>query len=123
MGTSFQLSAYRNEVPPRGFIMIRLSVLVTLSVGLGSRADAGERSSMIHRASCTVVRYYVAKYTAWGAETWGATQRRNRSEIAAARRCVSANRNGEPFDCSAVITHGEWSTDIASLRQIGPRPA
>jgi hypothetical protein len=58
--------------------------------GLTPQVEAAERAGLRHRVSCTVVRYYVAKYTASAAEGWawarskGATQ----AEIEAARQCL-----------------------------------
>ena len=43
---------------------IRSLCLLAVCFSLPSEADAGEQSGLFHRASCTVVRYYVAKYTA-----------------------------------------------------------
>ena len=47
--------------------------------------EAAERSGLVHRASCTVVRYYVAKYTAFVAEAWARTKGATQAEIEAAR--------------------------------------
>ncbi|MDX3966337.1 MAG: hypothetical protein QHD01_07035 [Bradyrhizobium sp.] len=53
-------------------------------------AMAGEpQPGLFRRASCTVVRYYVAKYSAATAETWARAHGATEAEIAAARRCVS----------------------------------
>jgi hypothetical protein len=53
----------------------RLICVAAISFGLVPQTEAGEQSGLVHRASCTVVRYYVAKYTASAVETWarGAT--------------------------------------------------
>jgi len=56
--------------------------------GLGSPAEAAERSGLIHRASCTVIRYYVAKYTAPAAEAWARSKGATEAEIEAARHCL-----------------------------------
>lgn len=53
-------------------------------------ATAGEpQPGLFRRASCTVVRYYVAKYSAAAAETWARAHGATEAEIVAARRCVS----------------------------------
>jgi hypothetical protein len=53
-------------------------------------AMAGEpQPGLFRRASCTVVRYYVAKYSAATAETWARAHGATEAEIEAARRCVT----------------------------------
>ena len=66
-----------------------LSVL-TILLGLSSQASASE--GLLHRASCSVVRYYVAKYSAPMAEAWARSKGATEAEIEAARRCL----NGAP---------------------------
>ena len=44
-------------------------------------AVAGEQSGLVRRASCTVVRYYVAKYSAAAAETWARSHGATEAEI------------------------------------------
>jgi hypothetical protein len=51
-------------------------------------ASAGEQSGVLRRVSCTVVRYYVAKYTAAAAESWARAKGATDAEIEAARRCL-----------------------------------
>ena len=48
------------------------------------QVEAAERSGLVHRASCTVVRYYVAKYTASAAEAWARSKGATQAEIEAA---------------------------------------
>jgi hypothetical protein len=69
-----------------------LRCLFALAVvfGLSSPAFAGE--GILHRASCTVVRYYVAKYSAEAAEAYARSKGATEAEIASARRCL----NGAP---------------------------
>jgi hypothetical protein len=57
-------------------------------LGVALPAEAAERSGLIHRASCTVVRYYVAKYTAPAAEAWARSKGATDAEIEAARHCL-----------------------------------
>jgi hypothetical protein len=52
--------------------------------GLDSQANAGE----LHRMSCAVVRFYVAKYSAPAAETWARSKGATDAEIEAARHCL-----------------------------------
>ena len=55
-------------------------------LGLSSPAFAGE--GILHRASCSVVRYYVAKYSAETAEMYARSKGASEAEIEAARRCL-----------------------------------
>jgi hypothetical protein len=55
--------------------------------GMGSQAEAGE----LHRMSCTVVRFYVAKYSAPAAETWARSKGATDAEIEAARQCLKGS--------------------------------
>jgi hypothetical protein len=56
--------------------------------GLLSQAHATERQGIVRRASCAVVRYYVAKYSAAAAETWARSHGASEAEIEAARHCL-----------------------------------
>jgi hypothetical protein len=55
---------------------------------LAPQAIAGEQSGLARRASCTIVRYYVAKYTASAAEAWARSNGATDAEIEAARHCL-----------------------------------
>jgi hypothetical protein len=55
---------------------------------VASQAEAAERSGLVHRASCTVIRYYVARYTAPAAEAWARSKGATDAEIEAARHCL-----------------------------------
>lgn len=50
---------------------------------------AEPQPGVFRRASCTVVRYYVAKYSAATAEAWARSKGATEAEIEAARRCVT----------------------------------
>jgi hypothetical protein len=65
--------------------MVALSMLMAL----GQVATAGERPSLVHRVSCTVVRYYVAKYSEMAAEAWARSHGATDAEIQAARSCLN----------------------------------
>jgi hypothetical protein len=62
---------------------------VALTLSLSSTALAGHRPGIIQRVSCSVVRYYVAKYSASAAEMWARSHGATDAEIEAARRCVN----------------------------------
>ena len=53
-------------------------------------AVAGEpQPGVFRRASCTVIRYYVAKYSAAAAESWARSKGATEAEIEVARRCLT----------------------------------
>jgi len=47
-----------------------------------------EPSGLAHRASCSVVRFYVAKYTAVASEAWARSHGITEADIEAARHCL-----------------------------------
>ena len=53
-------------------------------------AGAGDQRHVFHRVSCTVVRFYVAKYSAGAAESWARSRGATDAEIENARRCLSS---------------------------------
>ena len=53
-----------------------------------STATAGETRGAVRRASCTLVRYYVARYTAVFAEAWARSKGATDAEIQTARGCI-----------------------------------
>ena len=67
---------------------------VAICTALSSQAiaEGQPKSRFFARASCTVVRYYVAKYSASMAEAWARSKGASEAEIEAARRCI----NGAP---------------------------
>lgn len=66
-----------------------------------SIASAGQEPGLVHRVSCHVVRYYVAKYSVETAEMWARSHGATEAQIAAARRCL----NGIPREQEA---HWSW---------------
>jgi hypothetical protein len=62
--------------------------VAAICLGLAPQAQAAERSGLLHRASCTVVRFYVAKYSASAAEMWARSHGATEAEIEAARHCL-----------------------------------
>ena len=57
-----------------------------------STAHAGEVSRAARRTSCTLVRYYVAKYTAAAAEAWARSKGATDADIQTAARCLASTR-------------------------------
>ena len=65
------------------------AVVVAAPIGfmvLASTAVAGEVS--VRGPSCTLVRYYVAMYSAPAAEAWARSKGATEAEINKARRCI-----------------------------------
>jgi hypothetical protein len=53
-----------------------------------SAAAATEPGGAVRRASCAIVRYYVARYTAATAEAWARSKGATDAEIRIARSCI-----------------------------------
>jgi hypothetical protein len=64
-----------------------LSVFAVLFALAPAEASA---EGIFHRASCTVVRYSVAKYSASMAEAWARSKGATEAEIEVARRCIDS---------------------------------
>jgi hypothetical protein len=62
----------------------RWIIAIAIFSGLAAQAKAAE----FHHMSCTVVRLYVAKYSAPAAEAWARSQGATEAEIMVARRCL-----------------------------------
>jgi hypothetical protein len=83
-------------------MLSRWGCVAAVCLGLTSTAEAGERSGLVHRASCAVVRFYVAKFSAYAAESWARSHGATDAEIEAAKRCLS--------DASARTARaGQWT--------------
>jgi hypothetical protein len=67
---------------------LRWGYVVVICFGLAPRAEAAEHGGLVHRASCTVVRFYVAKYSVSAAEMWARNHGATDAEIEAARNCL-----------------------------------
>ena len=67
--------------------------------GWSPQAGASEHSGLLHRASCSVVRYYVAKYSAGAAEMWARSHGATETEIEAARHCIKES----PVQAASVL--------------------
>jgi hypothetical protein len=65
---------------------LRLLFVVAIVLGLAPVSASAE--GILHRASCSVVRYYVAKYSASMAEAYARSKGATDAEIEAARRCL-----------------------------------
>lgn len=64
------------------------ALAISLTPSVPSSALAGHQPGFVKRVSCTVVRYYVAKYSASTAEFWARSHGATEAQIEAARRCL-----------------------------------
>lgn len=71
-------------------MLIKGLVISAALIALAPDALAGEQPGLVRRASCTVVRFYVAKYSAAAAEAWARSKGATEAEIATARRCLTS---------------------------------
>ena len=62
--------------------------LFLFSSATSNAIAAGHQPGFLHRVSCSVVRYYVARYSAATAEMWARSHGATEAEIASARRCL-----------------------------------
>jgi hypothetical protein len=70
-------------------MLIKGLVISAALIALAPDALAGEQPGVFRRASCTVVRFYVAKYSAAAAEAWARSKGATEAEIETARRCLT----------------------------------
>ena len=68
----------------------RLIGIAAVCFGLSGQAFAQEqpKAGLAHHLSCTVVRYYVARYTVSAAENWARSKGASEAEIETARHCL-----------------------------------
>jgi len=66
-----------------------LIAVLAACLGASSAASAGEQSSTFNRVSCSLVRFYVAKYSAATAEQWARSNGASDADVEAARRCLT----------------------------------
>jgi hypothetical protein len=59
-----------------------------LLVAMAGDAGAGDQQRGFHRLSCTVVRFYVAKYSVGAAESYARSHGATDAQIETARRCL-----------------------------------
>jgi hypothetical protein len=65
-----------------------LAIFVVSSASSNAIA-AGHQPGFARRVSCSMVRFYVARYSASAAEMWARSHGATDAEIAAARRCLT----------------------------------
>ena len=67
---------------------LRLFCALAVCLAFLPEAFAGEQPGAVRRASCSVVRFYVAKYSEAAAEAWARSKGASEAEIDSARRCL-----------------------------------
>jgi hypothetical protein len=72
-------------------MLTRALLASVVFMALPQTADASEKSGVLRRMSCTVVRYYVAKYSEGAAESWARSKGATEAEIQSARRCLGGS--------------------------------
>jgi hypothetical protein len=68
-------------------MLIRGLVVVAALLTPGQGAIAGEKPTVLRRVSCTVDRFYVARYSEVATETWARNHGATGAEIESARKC------------------------------------
>jgi hypothetical protein len=70
-------------------MLSRLSLVVFIAfVTFATGVEAAEQSGFLRGASCSVVRFYVAKFSVQAAESWARNHGATEAEIEAARLCL-----------------------------------
>jgi hypothetical protein len=70
-------------------MLVRGVGALAIILSLTPSALAGGHSGIVSRVSCTVVRFYVARYSASAAEMWARGHGASDAEIEAARHCLN----------------------------------
>jgi len=71
--------------------MPRAAAAFALLLILGQQATAAERQGAGRHVSCTVVRFYVAKYSEAAAESYARSRSATEAEIQTARKCLGGS--------------------------------
>jgi hypothetical protein len=89
----------KNIFDPKGAPRMGLRAFFFVAAVLAGSSQVAEAAegSPLRRVSCTVVRFYVAKYTQGAAEAWARSKGATEAEIDSARRCLKG---------STIITAG-----------------
>lgn len=80
-------------------MLVRMMVMSSALLALAPQAVAHEQQGALRRVSCSVVRYYVTKYSAAAAETWARSHGATEADIDAARHCLK-NTPGPPLQAA-----------------------
>jgi hypothetical protein len=71
-------------------MIIRAASILVVVLGLSPGAMAGSHTGVLHRMSCTMVRYYVALYSATAAEQYARGKGATNADIEVARHCIKS---------------------------------
>ena len=72
--------------------MLKIGLLaMSAMLMMDNGAIASEKPSALRRVSCSLVRFYVAKYSETAAETWARSHGATDAEIETARRCLTGS--------------------------------
>ena len=87
-------------------MILRGTAALVLLVAQAAGASAAERSAgLLHHVSCTVVRYYVAKYSAPVAEAWARSKGATDADIEAARHCLTGGGGSQTVQAANWDAH------------------
>jgi hypothetical protein len=70
------------------YMVMRAASILVVVLGLSPDAMAGGHTGILHRISCTMVRYYVALYSATAAEQYARGKGATDADIEVARHCI-----------------------------------
>jgi hypothetical protein len=79
---------------------LRWGCILAVCLGLAPDAEGGE----LHRMSCTLVRFYVAKYSAPAAEQYARSKGATDAEIELARHCIKPE-TAQTASIQPVVSH------------------
>ena len=81
---------------------------VAICTAVSSQAIAEEqpKPKFLARVSCTVIRYYVAKYTVDAAEQWARSKGATEGEIETARHCLKVQTAQAPSKIMPIAIVG-----------------
>ena len=68
---------------------LRFMWILSACLAMAPPANADEQVGLLRRMSCSVIRFYIAKYSAAVAEQWARSKGASDAEIEAARRCLA----------------------------------
>ncbi|WP_291688250.1 hypothetical protein [Bradyrhizobium sp.] len=90
-------------------MLARWGCVVAACLGLVPCAEAAEHAGLVHRASCSVVRFYVARFSETAAEMWARSHGATEADIEAARRCL---KSGPSENAQAAHWTAQWRPAI-----------
>jgi hypothetical protein len=67
---------------------LRAMCVLAATFAMSPAAHADEQAGVLRRMSCSVIRFYIAKYSAPVAEQWARSKGATDADIEAARRCL-----------------------------------